>query len=424
MKAVVMAGGEGTRLRPMTANQPKPLLPVVNRPIMEHVLRLLRRHGFTDTVVTVQFLASLIRNYFGDGDELGMNLQYATEEKPLGTAGSVKNAEAELRDSRFVVISGDALTDIDLTDMARFHEANNALVTVALKRVPNPLEFGIVNTADDGRIERFPRKANVGPGVFRHREHRHLHDGAGDLQVRRRRRGRRLVARRLPAVARCRRAGLRLHRRRVLGGCRHAREPSPGAGRRAEPAGRCRHRRLRDDAGRVGLRGRRGRPRGDLERPALHRQLRKSRGRGRASRVHRARQQCRRQERRVLASRRGARQRLHRTAGQSAWLHHRQEHRHHASCPDRRRRRHRRRVRRRGRGLRLCGREGLPVQDHRSRRAGQHQRDLGVQRAAQPVRATRSVRARERRDHARTRRPARVCLCHDVEEGRRRHDLA
>ena len=121
MKAVVMAGGEGTRLRPMTANQPKPLLPVVNRPIMEHVLRLLRRHGFTDTVVTVQFLASLIRNYFGDGDELGMNLQYATEEKPLGTAGSVKNAEAELRDTRFVVMSGDALTDIDLTAMARFH---------------------------------------------------------------------------------------------------------------------------------------------------------------------------------------------------------------------------------------------------------------------------------------------------------------
>jgi mannose-1-phosphate guanylyltransferase/phosphomannomutase len=183
MKAVVMAGGEGTRLRPMTANQPKPLLPVVNRPIMEHVLRLLRRHGFTDTVVTVQFLASLIRNYFGDGDELGMNLQYATEEKPLGTAGSVKNAEAELRDSRFVVISGDALTDIDLTEMARFHHANGALVTVALKRVPNPLEFGIVNIADDGHIERFLEKptwgqvfsdtANTGiymmePEIFKH----------------------------------------------------------------------------------------------------------------------------------------------------------------------------------------------------------------------------------------------------------------
>jgi mannose-1-phosphate guanylyltransferase/phosphomannomutase len=162
MKAVVMAGGEGTRLRPMTANQPKPLLPVVNRPIMEHVLRLLRRHGFTDTVVTVQFLASLIRNYFGDGDELGMNLQYATEETPLGTAGSVKNAEAELRDDRFVVISGDALTDIDLTAMARYHHDNGALVTVALKRVPNPLEFGIVITAEDGHIERFLEKPSWG----------------------------------------------------------------------------------------------------------------------------------------------------------------------------------------------------------------------------------------------------------------------
>ncbi len=158
MKAVVMAGGEGTRLRPMTANQPKPLLPVINRPIMEHVLRLLRRHGFTDTVVTVQFLASLVRNYFGDGAELGMNLQYATEETPLGTAGSVKNAESALRDGRFVVISGDALTDIDLTDMARFHEANNALVTVALKRVPNPLEFGIVIADEGGRIDRFLEK--------------------------------------------------------------------------------------------------------------------------------------------------------------------------------------------------------------------------------------------------------------------------
>ena len=97
VKAVVMAGGEGTRLRPMTANQPKPLLPVVNRPIMEHVLRLLKRHGFEETVVTVQFLAALVRNYFGDGEDVGMSLQYATEETPLGTAGSVKNAEDELQ---------------------------------------------------------------------------------------------------------------------------------------------------------------------------------------------------------------------------------------------------------------------------------------------------------------------------------------
>ena len=162
MKAVVMAGGEGTRLRPMTANQPKPLLPVVNKPIMEHVLNLLRRHGFRDTVVTVQFLASLVRNYFGDGDELGMVLDYATEETPLGTAGSVKNAEEALRDTPFLVISGDALTDVDLGAMVKFHQDSGALVTVGLKRMPDPLEFGIVITDDAGRIERFLEKPTWG----------------------------------------------------------------------------------------------------------------------------------------------------------------------------------------------------------------------------------------------------------------------
>ncbi|MFD0691027.1 mannose-1-phosphate guanyltransferase [Actinomadura fibrosa] len=162
MKAVVMAGGEGTRLRPMTANQPKPLLPLVNRPIMEHVLRLLKRHGFDETVVTVQFLAALIRNYFGDGEELGMSLSYATEEIPLGTAGSVKNAQEALRDDRFLVISGDALTDIDLTDMVRFHKRNGALVTIGLKRVPNPLEFGIIIVDEEGRVQRFLEKPTWG----------------------------------------------------------------------------------------------------------------------------------------------------------------------------------------------------------------------------------------------------------------------
>src|SRR5262245_6409487 len=157
-----MAGGEGTRLRPMTANQPKPLLPVVNKPIMEHVLRLLKRHGFTETVVTVQFLAALVRNYFGDGEEIGMSLSYATEEMPLGTAGSVKNAQDALRDERFLVISGDALTDIDLTDLVRFHKENGALVTIGLKRVPNPLEFGIIIIDEDGRVQRFLEKPTWG----------------------------------------------------------------------------------------------------------------------------------------------------------------------------------------------------------------------------------------------------------------------
>jgi mannose-1-phosphate guanylyltransferase / phosphomannomutase len=157
-----MAGGEGTRLRPMTANQPKPMLPVANRPIMEHVLRLLKRHGFDETIVTVQFLAALVRNYFGDGEEFGMSLQYATEEMPLGTAGSVRNAEDALRDEPFLVISGDAVTDMDLTAMVKFHKEKGALVTVGLARMPNPLEFGIVIPQEDGRIQRFLEKPTWG----------------------------------------------------------------------------------------------------------------------------------------------------------------------------------------------------------------------------------------------------------------------
>ena len=162
MKAVVMAGGEGTRLRPMTASMPKPLLPIVNKPIMEHVLRLLKRHGITETVVTVQFLASLVRNYFGDGEDLGMVLHYATEDTPLGTAGSVKNAEGLLNDGTFLVISGDALTDFDLTDLVKFHHDKGALVTVCLTRVPDPLEFGITIVDDDGKVQRFLEKPTWG----------------------------------------------------------------------------------------------------------------------------------------------------------------------------------------------------------------------------------------------------------------------
>src|SRR6266542_1547323 len=133
MKAVVMAGGQGTRLRPLTSNQPKPMLPVLGEPMLQHILRLLRRHGFTDVVVTVQFLASVIRNFFGDGSDLDLSLSYATEEEPYGTAGSVKNAESELADDTFLVISGDAVTDIDLQEAVRFHKDKNAAVTVALK---------------------------------------------------------------------------------------------------------------------------------------------------------------------------------------------------------------------------------------------------------------------------------------------------
>ncbi len=161
MKAVIMAGGEGTRLRPLTSNQPKPMVPILNRPVMEYSIDLLKKYKIEDIVVTLQFLPQLIKNYFGDGTDIGVNLNYATEETPLGTAGSVKNAEGFL-DESFVVISGDALTDINIKKAIRFHKKNNAMATLVLKSVENPLEFGIVITDDNGRIERFLEKPSWG----------------------------------------------------------------------------------------------------------------------------------------------------------------------------------------------------------------------------------------------------------------------
>ncbi len=161
MKAVIMAGGQGTRLRPLTSNQPKPMLPVVNRPMMEHIVKLLIRHGFKDMIATLQFLPSLISNYFGDGGEWGASMQYSTEFTPLGTAGSVKNSSRYLDDT-FLVISGDALTDIDLNKVVDFHRSNRAMATLTLIRAENPLEFGIVVTDAGGHIERFLEKPNWG----------------------------------------------------------------------------------------------------------------------------------------------------------------------------------------------------------------------------------------------------------------------
>jgi mannose-1-phosphate guanylyltransferase/phosphomannomutase len=161
VKAVVMAGGEGTRLRPLTSNQPKPMVPIVGKPCMEHILELLRRHNLTDVVVTLAFMPQAIRSYFGDGESLGMDITYSVEESPLGTAGSVKQAMGE-DDESILVISGDALCDIDLTSLIEFHREKQAAVTIALKSVENPLEFGIVVTDDEGRIERFLEKPSWG----------------------------------------------------------------------------------------------------------------------------------------------------------------------------------------------------------------------------------------------------------------------
>jgi len=157
MKAVVMAGGEGTRLRPLTSNQPKPMVPIVGKPCMEHILELLREHGLTEVIVTVAFLPQAIRSYFGEGDTLGMQIGYSVEESPLGTAGSVRLAAKQL-DETFLVISGDALCDLDLSALVAFHKERGAAVTIGLKSVENPLEFGIVVTDEEGRIERFLEK--------------------------------------------------------------------------------------------------------------------------------------------------------------------------------------------------------------------------------------------------------------------------
>lgn len=161
MKAVVMAGGEGSRLRPLTLNRPKPMVPLVNKPVMGHILALLKKHDITDVVVTVQYMADSIQRYFEDGRSLGLNLSYSVEETPLGTAGSVKQAQM-LLDEPFIVISGDASTDIDLGKLIAFHRQKQAKVTVTLYRVPNPLEYGVVIVDENGRIQRFLEKPSWG----------------------------------------------------------------------------------------------------------------------------------------------------------------------------------------------------------------------------------------------------------------------
>jgi mannose-1-phosphate guanylyltransferase/phosphomannomutase len=158
MKAVVMAGGEGSRLRPITANRPKPLVPVGNVPIMQHIIELVKRHGVTDVVVTLHYLADAIQSYFDDGSDYGLNITYSIEDTPLGTAGSVKQAEAKLKDGTFIIISGDAMTDCDLTKALEYHRQQKSLATIVLCRVSKPPDFGVVIVDDDGRITRFLEK--------------------------------------------------------------------------------------------------------------------------------------------------------------------------------------------------------------------------------------------------------------------------
>ncbi|MBI3965438.1 MAG: NTP transferase domain-containing protein [Chloroflexi bacterium] len=163
MKAIVMAGGEGSRLRPLTLHRPKPMVTIVNRPVMEHVLGLLRRHGVTEIIVTLQYLASVIQEHFGDGSSLGLDITYVVEAEPLGTAGSVR-AIIDQIDDTFLVVSADALTDLDLTSAVDKHRTSGALGTLVLHSVPNPEEYGVVVTDQTGRVQSFlekPRRDEV-----------------------------------------------------------------------------------------------------------------------------------------------------------------------------------------------------------------------------------------------------------------------
>ncbi|MDZ4721011.1 MAG: mannose-1-phosphate guanyltransferase [Roseiflexaceae bacterium] len=195
MKAVVMAGGEGSRLRPLTINRPKPMVPIVDRQVMAHIIELLKLHGITELVVTIQYLANAIQDQFGDGSSSGVHIEYSLEEQPLGTAGSVRHAEHLLREP-FLVISGDALTDFDLSKLMAFHRASKAKATITLARVPNPLEYGVIIVDERGNVRQFLEKPSWGevfsdtvntgiyaldPDVFRYIEKGKLTDWSKDV---------------------------------------------------------------------------------------------------------------------------------------------------------------------------------------------------------------------------------------------------
>ncbi|HET6386125.1 MAG TPA: NDP-sugar synthase [Armatimonadota bacterium] len=161
MKAMILAAGVGSQLDPLTRSVPKPMAPIVNRPVMEHVINLLKRHGFTDVVANVHYLAEQVTEYFGDGSKWGINLQFSHESTLLGMAGGVKKVE-DFFDDTFLVIGGDDLADIDLTKLVRQHKERKAEASMALALVKDPSEYGIVLTSERGRITRYAEKPKAG----------------------------------------------------------------------------------------------------------------------------------------------------------------------------------------------------------------------------------------------------------------------
>jgi mannose-1-phosphate guanylyltransferase len=158
MKAMVLAAGLGTRLRPLTYGMPKPLVPVLNRPIMDHILELVERYGFTDVVANLSYLPEQLRERYGDGSDYGISLEWSFEEELLGTAGGVRNVRDFFGDEPFLVMAADALTDVDLGELRDVHERKGGIATLAVKRVPNTREFGVVIAGSDGRVQGFQEK--------------------------------------------------------------------------------------------------------------------------------------------------------------------------------------------------------------------------------------------------------------------------
>ena len=199
---------------------------------MEHIVHLLKLHSFEDVVVTTAFMPQAIRSYFGSGEGQGVNMSYSVEEAPAGTAGSVRLAADQL-DETFLVISGDALCDVDLSALVRFHKEKGASVTIGLVSVDNPLEFGIVVTDEEGRDRAVSREAVVGAGLLRHDQHGHLRARAGGAPSRADRQAVRLLQGAVPAPARHGQAALRICPGRLLARHREPRSVPAGQFRRA-----------------------------------------------------------------------------------------------------------------------------------------------------------------------------------------------
>src|SRR6201984_347924 len=160
MQAVILVGGEGTRLRPPTSTVPKPVVPLVDRPFISFMLEWLSRHGIDDVIMSLGFLATGVRNALGDGTGLGVRLRFVEEPDPRGTAGALKFAESML-DERFLMLNGDVLTDIALDGQIAQHERTSAIATLALVPVPDPAAYGLVRLAADGSVEAFIEKPSA-----------------------------------------------------------------------------------------------------------------------------------------------------------------------------------------------------------------------------------------------------------------------